>query len=63
MDVQVHNGGSVFQFEIKSAAARTWVDENVGSEGWQWMGNRLCVEHRFAGPLAEGLIEAGFDVH
>ena len=62
-DVLVHGRGSdtVFAFELISSAARAWVDANVQGET-SWLGDRLVVEHRYAGLLAEGLREAGFIV-
>lgn len=62
-DVTVHNEGSVFGFQLSSTGAREWVQANVATEGWQWMGNTLYVDHRHAGELAEILMGAGFDVH
>ena len=59
-DVLVANEGTVFVFTPLTPRAREWFDENVQTEGWQWFGNALVVEHRFAWGLAEGLKDAGF---
>lgn len=61
-DVIVHNGGTIFQFEPVTAAGKDWINSNVESEPWQWFGSTLVVDHRHAGPLAEGMIEAGLVV-
>jgi hypothetical protein len=61
-DVVVRNYGSIVLFELRSPAAREWVDENVYTEGWQWLGRSLGVDHRFAGQLTDGMIEAGLEV-
>jgi hypothetical protein len=62
-DVTIHDCGSIVQFELHTEAAKTWFAENVQAEGWQWFGNdRLNVDHRYAGHLAEGIIDAGLEV-
>jgi hypothetical protein len=61
-DVQIIDGGSIVQFIPETSAARQWFDENVQSESWQWMGTALCVEHRCAENLVQGLVDAGFEV-
>jgi len=59
-DVLVRNEGTVYVFSPLTAAAKAWFDENVQSEGWQWFGNALVVEHRYALGLGQGLRDAGF---
>jgi hypothetical protein len=61
-DVVVRNHGTVVLFELRSPAAREWVDENVQTEPWQWLGRSLGVDHRFAGQLTDGMIDAGLEV-
>jgi hypothetical protein len=39
--------------------AQTWIDENVETESWQWFGNVLVVEHRYAWGLANGMKNSG----
>ena len=58
-DVHVINHGSVVAFHLLSQNAKTFVDENVQAEGWQFMGDALCDDYRFAGDLAEGMRENG----
>jgi len=58
-DVQIVNHGSVFAFHLLSQNAQEFVDENVQTERWQFMGNALCVDHRFAGDLADAMRENG----
>jgi hypothetical protein len=58
-DIKIENHGSLFLFRLLTKAAREWVDENVATEGWEFMGNGLAVEHRMAAPLVEGMLEAG----
>lgn len=54
--------GSIVQLEVLSAAGREWLDENVESEGWQWLGNTLCIDYRLWAQLQDGIIEAGLSV-
>jgi hypothetical protein len=58
-DVLVENAGTVFTFCPLTTAAKSWVEENVEAEAYQWLGNVLVVEHRFAWGLAEGMKDAG----
>ena len=58
-DVLVANAGTVFVFTPLTARAREWFVENVQSEPWQWFGNALVVEHRFAWGMGQGLKDAG----
>ncbi len=61
-DVRIENHGTIFRFELLTDKAREWVDESVKYDGYQMMGNALCVEHRYAGDLAAGMREAGLEV-
>jgi hypothetical protein len=57
-DVLVRNEGTVFVFCPLTSAAKEWIDENVESEAYQWFGNALVVEHRFAWGLGRGMKDA-----
>jgi hypothetical protein len=62
VDFRITDDGSVVGFKPVSEAALDWINENVESEPWQWLGNALWVDHRMAQPLLDGIIEAGFEV-
>ena len=62
LDVEVVFHGSVVAFHLLSQDAKNFVDENVAAEGWQFMGDALCVDFRFAENLAEGMRENGLEV-
>ena len=58
-DVLVANEGTVFLFNPLTERAKDWIDDNVSSESWQWLGTTLVVDHRYAWGLAEGMNDAG----
>jgi hypothetical protein len=58
-DVLVANAGTVFTFCALSTRATEWIEENVQSESYQWLGAVLVVEHRYAWGLAQGMKDAG----
>jgi hypothetical protein len=62
-DITVTDEGTVVAFDIHNATARAWVEDNVETEGWQWLGrNRFAVDHRFAVPLIQGMTQDGLEV-
>lgn len=61
VDVTVENNGGIFTFEPHTDAGREWIDENVPADA-QWLGGRLCVEHRYAYDLAQGMLNDGLNV-
>jgi hypothetical protein len=58
-DVLVRNEGTVFVFCALSSRAKRWIQENVQSDAYEWFGNALVVEHRFAWALGTGMKDAG----
>lgn len=59
-DVLVTNEGTVFRFEMQTDAAREWVAAYVDIPGWARLSpDVFAVDHRMAGPLADGMIDAG----
>lgn len=60
MDVHVVNLGTIFTFEPRTPAARAWIADNVPFA--TWFGGAMVVEHRFAQPLAEGMLGDGLVV-
>ena len=61
-DVLVRNEGSVVMLTPKSEEARAWVDENLGLESWQWLGNSFAVEWRYAPDIVDGMVGDGLEV-
>jgi hypothetical protein len=58
-DVLIANEGTLLTFCPLSSRAKRWIEENVHSDAYQWFGNVLVVEHRFAWGLAAGMNDAG----
>jgi len=61
-DFLIADHGSIVTIAPVSAAARDWIDENVASEPWQWLGGALCVDRRCADDLVTEIEAAGFDL-
>lgn len=62
-DIEIINQGSLIGFNLISDAAREWFADNVEAEGYQWMGNVLYVDHRFADAIIEGVRDAGLTIN
>ena len=61
-DIRVQNEGTVVQFEPVSDAGMRWLKEQVVSEGWQWLGRTLVVQHSYAEALVARMREDGLQV-
>jgi hypothetical protein len=61
-DFQIADHGSIISIKPVSEAARSWVDENVVSEPWQWLGGGLCVDIRCARNLIDEIAAEGFEI-
>ena len=57
-DIYVSNHGSIFTFLPMTERANDWIAENV-QDSAQWFGGQLCVEHRYAYDLADGMVAGG----
>lgn len=62
VDVFARNEGSVVLIQPLTQAAKDWLQDNVESEPWQWLGSNLVVDHRFADGLLRGMTGDGLDV-
>lgn len=55
-DVTIEDQGSIVVFTIETESARSFIEENVQLESWQWLGqNSFAVDHRFANGLVDGM--------
>jgi len=62
IDVLVRDEGTIAQLIPLTAAARNWIEDNCNTESWQWLGDALCIEPRYAVAVTEGLRENGYTV-
>ena len=63
IDVEIDRDGTMFTFTILSEQAMHWVNEHVQTEYWQWLGpRRLVLDHHFAGPVYDGMLDADLEV-
>lgn len=62
VDLLVRDEGTVVVFSPVSKPAREWIDEHVCSEPWQWLGDNLVVDHRYAPVLIAAAAESGLGV-
>jgi hypothetical protein len=58
-DYHVTNHGTIVTITPLTQDAADWIDENVATEDWQWMGGALAIEPRYAGELLYGMQEDG----
>lgn len=61
-DFEVIDQGSIVAITPMNEAAQQWLDDNVEAEGWQFLGHSLCVDHRCADAIIEGIICDGLSV-
>ena len=61
-DFLIADHGSIVSIMPMTQAALKWIDENVVSEPWQWLGGALCVDLRYARDLTDEIAAAGFDL-
>lgn len=57
-DIGVRNEGTIFLFDGRTEAGKTWLEENLDPEG-QRFGLAYVVEHGYARDIAEGAIADG----
>lgn len=63
IDVHVTRDGSICTFTLNTEAARDWVDRNVFSESWQWLGkDTLAIDTRLSMDIAAGMFRDGLVV-
>src|ERR1700739_173551 len=61
-DVTVRNEGSIIMLTPVSAEGKAWIDENLGLESWQWLGNSCAIEWRYAPDIVHGMMDDGLEV-
>jgi hypothetical protein len=61
-DITIENHGSIARFVPLTEEGREFLTSEVSAEPWQWFGNGLCVEWRYAEGLAEAAQDSGLTV-
>lgn len=61
-DILVDDQGSVVRFKAGSSRGKAWFSENVEAESWQYLGGWLCVDHRMAQALVDGIESEGLSI-
>lgn len=62
IDISIEHHGSLYAFRPLTEKGRQWLSEDVQSESYQWLGEALVVEHRFAGALAQAALDDGLSI-
>lgn len=61
-DITVYVDGNFAMLKALTEQGVSWIDDNLESESWQWLGNRLCVDHRYINAIIEGVINDGLSI-
>lgn len=63
LDATVSRDGGIYMFTPLSDGAKTWVQDNVHTDPWQWTGPSFVLDDgRLAYELYRGMLDAGFAV-
>lgn len=54
VDIEAADMGSIVLLTPLTEEGRNWIGDNCQAESWQWLGNGLCVDHRYADAILEG---------
>ncbi len=60
-DIEVRNHGTIVSLTATSMWGEAFLDQ-LPTEGWQWMGRTLNVDHRLAPHIIEGAQDDGLFV-
>lgn len=58
-DFLVRDCGSIVQIQPLTKGAFVWVESQLETEPWQWLGPTLNIDRRFAGDIIRGMKAAG----
>lgn len=61
-DFLIGNEGSIFTVTPLTDEAFTHLKQNFQTEGWQWLGRTLAVDHRYVSDIVLHLQEEGYQV-
>lgn len=60
--MKIENTGSFVLVTPETVADSAWIDENVVTEGWMWMGKSLAVDARMIDNLVSGMLDDGLKI-
>ncbi len=60
-DFLVYGGGSLYMLLPKSDAGKAWAQEHLPEDA-QSLGRAIAIEHRYIGPILDGINDAGLVV-
>ena len=55
MKFAIADHGTIVTFTPLDDGARDWLRDNVQAESWQWQGETLAVDHRYAPPIRDAI--------
>jgi virulence-associated protein VagC len=61
-DVTVRDEGTVVVITPVSRRAKAWIENNLQAESWQWIGDAMVVERRYAAELGDAMRGEGLVV-
>ena len=61
-DIAVHNEGSLILFQPLTEHGMKWLTDHTETESWQWLGDSLAVESRYALDLASFAMADGLEI-
>lgn len=62
IDLDIDDLGTLVLFASRTLKGAIWLTINCEAESWQWFGNALCVDSRYAKPLLALAKRAGLRV-
>jgi hypothetical protein len=61
VDIELNDQGTIWLVTPRTAEATDWIADHVQDDA-QWFGCSLVVEHRYVGPLVEGMANDGLRI-
>lgn len=58
-DIFIRDEGTIIVLSPATKRGEAWVDSNIQAEPWQWLGGGLCVDHRMAQDIIDGMTTDG----
>lgn len=58
-DIFIRDEGTIIVLSPATKRGQAWMDDNIQAESWQWMGGGLCVDHRMAQDIIDGMTIGG----